>query len=191
VPTANEVFARGVGAADTPFMAVLIRAAAVRIVLSVIVVGALFAVFDVMIVRGRWRKKLRMNAYDLKRDNKESEGDPMLRGRRRMMHRSLNVGALVQVKNAAFVLTNPTHIAIALEYRPPDVPVPRVLVRAVDESAQRVRELAAASAVPVVENVALARELYALTKPGDEIPVESYVAVAEVVNALLKTGSLT
>jgi flagellar biosynthetic protein FlhB len=191
VPTANEVFARGVGVADLPFIASLVSSAALRIVLSVLVVGALFAIFDILIVRRRWRQKLRMNAYELKRDNKESEGDPLLRGRRRQMHRSLNLGPLVAVKDAAFVLTNPTHVAIALEYRPPEIPVPRVLVRALDESALRVREMAAEHGIPVVENVALARELYGLTQPGDEIPVETYVAVAEVVNALLQTGSLT
>jgi flagellar biosynthesis protein FlhB len=179
------------GVADLPFIASLVSSAALRIVLSVLVVGALFAIFDILIVRRRWRQKLRMNAYELKRDNKESEGDPLLRGRRRQMHRSLNLGPLVAVKDAAFVLTNPTHVAIALEYRPPEIPVPRVLVRALDESALRVREMAAEHGIPVVENVALARELYGLTQPGDEIPVETYVAVAEVVNALLQTGSLT
>jgi flagellar biosynthetic protein FlhB len=191
VPTANEVFARGVGAADFPILAMLARSAATRIVLSVIVVGALFAIVDVFVVRGRWRKKLRMNAYELKRDSKENEGDPMLRGKRRVMHRMLGVGALASVRDAAFVLTNPTHIAIALEYRPPQVPVPRVLVRATDETAFRVRELANEHGIPIVENVALARQLYALAEPGDEIPVETYVAIAEVVNALMHAGSLT
>ena len=190
VPTANEVFARGVGAADVSILAVLARSAAVRIVLSVIVVGALFAIVDVFVVRGRWRKKLRMNAYELKRDSKENEGDPMLRGKRRVMHRMLGVGALASVRDAAFVLANPTHIAIALEYRPPEVPVPRVLVRATDETAFRVRQLANEHGIPVVENVALARQLYGLVEPGDEIPIETYFAIAEVVNALLHAGSL-
>ena len=190
VPTANEVFARGVGGADLPILATLARSAAVRIVLSVIVVGALFAIVDVFIVRIRWRKKLRMNAYELKRDSKENEGDPMQRGKRRVMHRMLNVGALARVADAAFVLTNPTHIAIALEYRPPEIPVPRVLGRAPDATAARVRELAAQHGVPIVENVPLARQLYELAQPGDEIPVETYVAIAEVVNALMHAGSL-
>ena len=189
VPTANEVFARGIGASNVPFMALLVRSAATRVIVSVLAVGALFSLVDVLIVRRRWKHKLRMNAHELKRDNKENEGDPLLRGRRRIMHRALNVGALARVKDAAFVLTNPTHIAIALDYRPPQVPVPRVLVRAVDESAQRVRELAAECGIPVVENVALARQLYALAQPGDEIPVETYIAVAEVVNALMQTGN--
>ncbi len=184
VPTAREVFVRGSGIAPFAFFAVLGSSAAARIVGAVILVGGGFAVFDVLLVRRRWRKKLRMSAYELKRDMRENEGDPMLRGKRRNMHRALGRGSLGQVRAAAFVVTNPTHIAIALEYRPPEVAVPRVLVRAADEAAQRVRELAAEHRVPVVENVPLARELFALTQPGDEIPVETYVAVAAIVNAL-------
>ncbi|MBD5656410.1 MAG: EscU/YscU/HrcU family type III secretion system export apparatus switch protein [Candidatus Eremiobacteraeota bacterium] len=182
VPTAREVFARGAGFAPIAFFATLASSAAARIVLAVVVVGAAFATFDILIVRGRWRKKLRMNAAELKRDTRENDGDPLLRGRRRMLHRALKTGSLAAVKDAAFVVTNPTHIAIALDYRPPEVAVPRILVRAADENAARVREMARRYGVPIVENVALARELYALTAPGDEIPVETYVAVAAIVN---------
>ena len=190
VPTAREVFARGAGFATLAFFATLAASAAARIVLLVILVGAVFAVFDVLMVRRRWRKKLRMSTHELKRDMRESEGDPLLRGRRKVIHRRLNAGGLQTVRKAAFVVTNPTHIAMALEYRPPEVAVPRVLVRAADEVAQRVRELANEHGVPLIENVALARELYAQTVPGDEIPVETYLAVAEIVNALTKRGAL-
>jgi flagellar biosynthesis protein FlhB len=133
---------------------------------------------------------MRMSFEELKRDQKENDGDPLARSRRRSMHRQLSRGSLRRVKDAAFVVTNPTHIAIALEYRPPGVPVPRVLVRAADESAARVRELAAAYRVPLVENVSLARALYASAKPGEYIPQETYLAVAEIVAALTKCGAL-
>jgi flagellar biosynthesis protein FlhB len=73
---------------------------------------------------------------------------------------------------------------MALEYRPPEVPVPRVLVRAADDAAARVRELARAYRIPLVENVALARRLYGLCAPGEFIPQETYIAVAEIVAAL-------
>ena len=96
---------------------------------------------------------------------------------------------MARVKAAAFVVANPTHIAIALEYQPPEIPVPRVLFARGRRNALRVR-CWPRSSVPVIENVPLARELYALTQPGDEIPVETFVAVAEVVNALMQTGSL-
>ena len=152
------------------------------------VVGAVFASADYGVQLVRWRKRLRMSFEELKRDQKESDGDPLARSRRRALHRQISRGSLRRVKDAAFVVTNPTHIAIALEYRPPEVPVPRVLVRAADEGAARVRELAAAHGIPLVENVAVARRLYALTTPGQYIPQETYVAIAEIVAALAKAG---
>jgi type III secretion protein U len=155
------------------------------------VVGGVFAGADYGVQLVRWRKRLRMSFEEVKRDQKENDGDPLARSRRRALHRQISRGSLRRVKDAAFVLTNPTHIAIALEYRPPEVPVPRVLVRAADDAAARVRELAGAYGVPLIENVPLARRLYAIAQPGDFIPQETYVAVAEVVAALTKAGVLT
>lgn len=149
-------------------------------------VGGVFALLDFSVQVVRWRKRLRMSFEEMRRDRKEQDGDPLARSRRRSLHRQIARGSLRRVKDAAFVITNPTHIAVALEYRPPDVPVPRVLVRAADASAARVRELAAEYGVPLVENVLLARKLYETTEPGEYIPHEAYIAVAEIVAALRK-----
>jgi flagellar biosynthetic protein FlhB len=154
-------------------------------------VGGVFAGADFGVQLARWRKRLRMSLEELKRDQKENDGDPLARSRRRALHRQISRGSLRKVKDAAFVVANPTHVAIALEYKPPEVPVPRVLVRAADDAAARVRELAGAYNVPLVENVPLARRLYAIARPGDFIPHETYVAVAEIVAALTKAGVLT
>jgi|SRR5579884_512060 len=153
------------------------------------VVGGVFAAADYGLQLIRWRKRLRMSFEELKRDQKESDGDPLARSRRRALHRQIARGSLRRVKEAAFVVTNPTHIAIALAYRPPELPVPKLLVRAADATAARVRELARAHRIPVVENVALARQLFAIARPGDFIPQETYVAVAEVVAALSRSGA--
>lgn len=150
-------------------------------------IGAVFAFADFGLQWSRWRKRLRMSFEEMKRDQKEHDGDPLARSRRRSLHRRIARGSLRRVKDAAFVITNPTHIAIALEYRPPEITVPRVLVRAADEAAARVRELAVAYYVPLVENVALARQLYASTEPGEYIPHETYIAVAEIVAALVSS----
>ena len=155
------------------------------------VVGAVFAGADYGLQFARWRTRLRMSHDELKRDQREQDGDPHARGRRRELHRQLSLGSLRKVKDAAFVVTNPTHIAVALAYRPPAVSVPRVLVRAADETALRVRELAALHRIPLIENVALARALYATSRAGEFIPHETYVAAAEVVAALIKTGVFT
>ncbi|HET9095286.1 MAG TPA: EscU/YscU/HrcU family type III secretion system export apparatus switch protein [Candidatus Baltobacteraceae bacterium] len=182
---ASALHAGGLGALASAAWNGAMRTAAVACV-----VGAVFSGADYGVQLVRWRKRLRMSFDELKRDQKENDGDPLARGRRRALHRQISRGSLRRVKDAAFVLTNPTHIAIALDYRPPQVPVPRVLVRAADDAAARVRELAGAYGVPLVENVPLARRLYARAQPGDFIPQETYLAVAEVVAALAKAGVL-
>jgi flagellar biosynthesis protein FlhB len=163
---------------------------ALRMSVVACIVGGVFAGIDYGVQHLRWRKRLRMSFEEMKRDHKEQDGDPVARGRRRAMHRRLARGSLQRVKDAAFVVTNPTHLAIALEYRPPAVVVPRVLVRAADDAAARVREMACAYRIPIVENVPLARLLYERSKPGDFIPNETFVAVAEVVAALTRAGAM-
>lgn len=186
VPVFLAIVACAIYSGDLRAIASIAWTGALRTCAVAAVIGAIFAGADLAVQLARWRKRLRMSREELKRDQKEQEGDPHARSRRRSLHRQIARGSLSKVKDAAFVVTNPTHIAIALEYAPPRVPVPRLLVRAADESAARVRELAAAHGVPVIEHVQLARALYASARPGDFIPKETYVAVAEVVIAVTR-----
>jgi flagellar biosynthesis protein FlhB len=149
-------------------------------------VGLCFSIAEYGAARGAWLRKLRMSFEERKREAKDEEGDAVARGRRRALHRLLLRGGLRRVKDAAFVVVNPQHVAVALEYRPPAIAVPRVLLRAVDELALRVRELARGYGVPVIEDAALARALHRDTRAGEPIPHAHYVAVAEVVAALLR-----
>lgn len=153
-------------------------------------VGALFASAEYALARGSWRRKLRMSFDDLRREIKEQEGDPHARGRRKSRHRELARSSVARVREAAFVVANPTHVAIALAYRPPETPVPLVLVRAADAVAQRVRAEALRLRIPIVEEPELARALYAGARAGSTIPVEHYVAVAEIVVALTNAGAI-
>lgn len=187
VPSFVAVYAAALHAGGLGSVASAAWSGALHTAGAACIVGGIFAGADYGVQLVRWRKRLRMSFEEVKRDQKENDGDPLARNRRRALHRQISRGSLRRVKDAAFVLTNPTHIAIALEYRPPEVPVPRVLVRAADDAAARVRELATAYGVPMVENVPLARCLYASAQPGDFIPQETYLAVAEVVAALART----
>lgn len=148
-----------------------------------------FAVGDYFSQLKRRRNRLRMSHDEMRRDRKEHDGDPLARSRRRSRHRMLARGSLRRVKDAAFVVCNPEHVAVALEYRPPAVPVPRVLVRAADEMAARVRAIAAECGIPLVRNVALARMLYEMDVE-QYIPPECYVAIAEIVAQLQTAGDL-
>jgi flagellar biosynthesis protein FlhB len=161
-----------------------------QVCIAAFAVGLCFAVAEHAAARRLWLRKLRMSFEERKRETREEEGDAAARGRRRALHRALLRGGMARLKDAAFVVANPQHLAIALEYRPPRVPVPRVLVRAADAAAQRVRAEAVRRAIPLVENVALARALYRDAHVGEPIPYLHYVAVAEIVAALLRSNAL-
>jgi flagellar biosynthetic protein FlhB len=153
-------------------------------------IGALFAAAEYGVLRNAWLRRLRMNLEELKREIKDQEGDPHVRGRRRERRRELLQGSLNEVRRASFVIANPTHVAIALQYAPPHVAVPHVLVRAAESSARRVRELASRLQIPIVEEPALARALFRDVRVGHAIPAGHYVAVAEIVVALMRSGAL-
>ena len=164
--------------------------AAQEVAVAAVVVGTLFSIAEYASARSAWLRKLRMSFDERKREAREEEGDAVARGRRRSMHRSLLHGAIARVKEAAFVVTNPTHVAVALAYDPPAIMVPEVLVRAAGETARRVRELAERYAVPVVEDAALARALYRDGRGDAPIPRAHYVAVAAIVAALSRKGEI-
>ena len=159
-------------------------ASARHALLAASAVGFAFAIAEYGAARAAWLRKLRMSFEERKREVKEEEGDASARGRRRALHRAVLRGGMRRLKDASFVVVNPDHIAIALEYRPPRVAVPRILVRAADAAAAIVRDAAGRYGIPIVENVWLAHALYRNGRAGEPIPHPLYVAVAEVVVAL-------
>ena len=141
--------------------------------------------------RRRWLHGLKMSFNEVKRDARENDGDPQTRARRKTLHRDLVRGAIGRTREASFVVINPTHVAVALRYAPPQVPVPEVLVRAVDGAALRVRALAREAGIPVVEDASLARLLYATSVHARTIAPETYVAVAQIIGDLAQAGLLS
>jgi flagellar biosynthetic protein FlhB len=93
------------------------------------------------------------------------------------------------LREAAFVICNPSHVAVALAYRPPEIAVPKVVVRAIDAGALEVKRRARALRVPIVEDVALARLLLAASDVDEYIPPRAYAAVAAIVASLLRERS--
>ena len=148
---------------------------------AIVLIGALFGTLELASERGRWRKRLRLSTSELKRDLKESDGDPLTRSRRKRVHRSLLSGSVERVREAALIVANPTHVAIAMAYRPPEIAVPTIVVRAVDDMALALRRRANELGIPVVENVALARFLLATTELDEAIPRQTYAVVARIV----------
>jgi flagellar biosynthesis protein FlhB len=181
---ARALTSAAASAATAQSLAAAFGAALAQALLVILALGIAAALLDAILARRRWLRKLRMSVAEWRREHKEQDGDPHVRARRRSIHREVLRTNLRRVREAAVVITNPTHVAVALSYRPPDVAIPVVLLRALDRNALRVKELAREHGVPLVENVALARMLYATARPGEPIPPEAYLAVARIVALL-------
>ncbi|GAB3630456.1 flagellar biosynthesis protein FlhB [Pandoraea terrae] len=147
------------------------------IVLSLLLITALDVPFQL------WQhyKKLRMTREELRQEHKEMEGDPHLKAHIRQLQRqNARRRMMADVPKADVIVTNPTHFAVALEYRD-DMGAPRVLAKGTDLVAQRIREIGVEHRVPILEAPPLARALHRHVEIGQEIPAALYTAVAEVL----------
>jgi len=154
--------------------------AGLRLMIAALIAFGGVAVLDLLWVHFRHQQMLRMSKQELKDEAKESEGDPMLRARRRQIReRMARTRMMAAVPRAAVVITNPTHYAVALEYAGGQA-APRLVAKGVDAMAARIRAAAEAAGVPLVANPPLARALHRLDLDA-EIPAEHYQAVAEII----------
>ncbi|TXM72297.1 flagellar type III secretion system protein FlhB [Methylobacterium sp. WL69] len=160
----------------------LILTVAIRLVSVVSIATIVIVAADLVWSRLRWQRSIRMSKQDLKDEHKQSEGDPLVKGRLRSMAQDRSrKRMLANVKNATLVIANPTHYAIALRYARDEQPAPLVLARGKDLLALRIREIAEANGIPVVEDKLLARSLYDSVEVDQMIPAEFYSAVAQVL----------
>ena len=172
-------------AARLPFASVLAGTVAYRVCRDTALFGLAVGALDIFVTRRSWMKRLRMSKDEIKREHKESEGDPLLKAaRERAHHEMLAAGAVANVKTATVVVVNPTHIACAIRYDDEDKEdAPLVLAVGEGDLARRIVEAARAFGVPVLRDVPLARALVELS-PGDRIPEELYEAVAEILRTV-------
>ena len=130
---------------------------------------------------------MKMTKDEVKDEQKQAEGDPVVKGQqRKKMMETMNKRMLADVPKADVVVTNPTHIAVALSYKAGEAPAPVVLAKGADFMAEKIKEVARENKVPIRENVPLARALYKSTEVGDMIPEELYKAVAAVLASIWK-----
>lgn len=159
---------------------------------SAVVAGLVLAAADVLVVMKRNRKKTRMTKKEVKDENKNSDGDPLIKSQRRARQLAMSRNRMIAaVGDSDVVLVNPTHFAVALKYEP-GKSAPRVVAKGAGQIAARLREQAETDGVPLVRDVPLARALHSACEIGQEIPVELYNAVARVlafVMALKDRGS--
>ena len=142
----------------------------------------LLAILDYAFQRFDYEKNLRMTRQEVKEELKQQEGDPMIRSRIRSIQREMSQQRMMDDVGAAdVVVTNPTHIAVALRYDPESMHAPVVVAKGQRLLAEKIKELARSAQVPLVENKPLARALFKAVRVGDQIPEDLFRATAEVL----------
>jgi flagellar biosynthetic protein FlhB len=147
-------------------------------------VGAIGALAGLDSLYQRWRNEvhLRMSRQEVKEEMRQQEGDPYLKGRLKSLRQKMSRKRMTaEVAKADVVITNPTHLAVALRYRVGESGAPRVLGKGAGFIAEKIREIAREKSIPIVENKPLARLLYQQVEVGRDIPEKLYRAVAEVL----------
>ena len=157
-------------------------------------VGMAFTVLAAIDFMYQWfhfEKEMRMSKQEIKEEYKQTEGDPQIKGRIRQLQRQMSQARMMQqVPKSDVVVRNPTHVAVALRYHIGEDAAPVVLAMGADHLAMKIVEVAESNDITVIENVALARAMYAECELNQPIPPTLYEAVAEVMVYLYKLGRL-
>ena len=155
---------------------------AMSLIVTIFVMLVFVAAADYVFQWWSFEKKLKMSKQEVKDEYKNTEGNPEVKGRQRQRMREASRRRMMQdVPKADVVITNPTHLAVAIKYEPEVHKAPVVLAKGEDYLAQKIREAARENHIEIVENKPLARMLYANVEIGNEIPPELYQAVAEIL----------
>jgi flagellar biosynthetic protein FlhB len=162
-----------------------VLAMAIHLMGAVVAMLAVVAIADYFFQYREWYERQKMSLREMKEEFKQSEGDPHIKGRIRQLRQArMKKRMMAAVPKASVIITNPTHYAVALSYER-GMPAPICVAKGVDRIALKIREVAGEHNIPIVENVPLARALYATVEIDDEIPVEHYHAVAEIIGYVM------
>jgi len=165
----------------------LLQGLATQVLVGVLSVMTVIAALDFLFQKQQHLKQLRMSKQEMKEEHKQAEGDPMVKGRLRQIRMErARKRMMAAVPEADVVITNPTHYAIALKYDMKAMEAPRVVAKGADAVAMKIRELAEEHEIPIVENPPLTRALYGIVEIDQEIPIEHYQAVAEVIGYVMR-----
>lgn len=160
-----------------------------RICINALLVFLAIAILDYMFQRYEFQQSIKMTKQEVKEEFKQMEGDPQLKAKLREKQRQLAMNRMMEsIPEATVVITNPTHLAVALKYSSDSAGAPVVVAKGAGAIARRIVEKAKEHDVPVVEEKPVAQFLYKNIEIGQEIPEELYQAVAEILAMLYKAG---
>jgi flagellar biosynthesis protein FlhB len=163
----------------------VVIAMSVHLMGAVVAMLAVVAIADYFFQYRQWYERQKMSLREMKEEFKQSEGDPHIKGRiRQLRHARMKKRMMAAVPKASVIITNPTHYAVALSYER-GMAAPICVAKGQDRIALKIREVAGEHNIPIVENVPLARALYATVEIDEEIPVEHYHAVAEIIGYVM------
>jgi flagellar biosynthetic protein FlhB len=175
----------GVTWSDPEAVLSLTRSLSLKLLGTVVALLAVIAAADYLFQYRVWYERQKMTLRELKDEFKESEGDPVIKGKMKQTRQSrMRKRMMAAVPKASVIITNPTHYSVALQYDR-GMPAPICVAKGTDAVALKIREIAKEHDIPIVENVPLARALYATVEIDDEIPVEHYHAVAEIIGYVM------
>jgi len=165
----------------------LIAWIAFRILIQTSIIFLVLSLFDYLFQRKQHRESIKMTKQEVKEERKTYEGDPFVKSRLKQRMRELMQRTMIQnVPTADVVITNPTHFAVAMEYKRDSMQAPVVVAKGQDALAQRIRSVAGENGIPIIENKPLARALYAEVEVGDAIPEKFYQAVVTVLKEVYR-----
>ena len=165
---------------------VLTKSLALQMAGAVVAILFLVAAADFLFQYRQWFERQKMSFREIKEEFKQTEGDPMIKGKiRQLRQQRMRKRMMAAVPKASVVITNPTHFAVALQYDK-GMEAPVCVAKGTDLMALKIREIATEHAIPIVENPPLARALHATVELDEEIPTEHYKAVAEVIGYIMK-----
>jgi len=171
---------------DVAALLPLVQGLTLKLLGAVVIALAFIAAADFMFQYQTWYQRQKMSFQDLKEEYKQSEGDPHIKARiRRLREQRTRKRMMAAVPQASVVITNPTHYSVALKYERGDN-APVCVAKGRDLIALKIREVAKAHSVPIMESPPLARALYATVEIDQEIPPEHYRAVAEIIGYVMK-----
>ncbi len=167
------------------------KSLSLEIIGTVVAILAIIAAVDYLFQYRQWFNRLKMSVQELKEEYKQSEGDPAIKAKIRQLRQERSRKRMMAaVPTASVVITNPTHYAVALRYEK-GMDAPECVAKGTDLIALKIREVAGAHDIPIVENPPLARALHATVDVDQVIPPEHYKAVAEVIGYVMRLKNAT
>lgn len=157
----------------------------IKVIVRIGIFFLTIAVFDLVFQKRNFAKEMKMEKFEVKQEYKDTEGDPHMKSKRRQTAQEIAYQeGPMSVKRAKAVITNPVHIAVAVEYNTEEEPAPKIVTMGKGPVADMIIKVAQENGVPIMRNVALAQTLFEKGKISDYIPEETYQAVAEILRWL-------